>query len=146
MKKALILLCSILISCTTIPINLGSSDSTYLLTTHNNIRQKNNIPNLILNETLSKVALNYCIEIDKSGNFSHIGLDRSTIGVRVTRENYFWRAVGENLGSKYQNSIDVMKGWTNSPRHLENILDPKYTEVGFAHCADYWVTVFARPK
>jgi len=137
----------LIVSCS-IPVTIIPSANAMLLSEHNSLRSEKKIEPLTLNQTLVKVAEKYCKEIDKSGNFSHTGLDRSTPGVRVARENYFWKAVGENLGIGYVSADEAMVGWKNSSHHYENIINPKYTEVGFAHCSSehYWVTVFAKPK
>jgi len=39
--------------------------------------------------------------------------------------------VGENVAAGYQSVAAVMAGWINSPGHYANLVDPRYTDVGF---------------
>lgn len=42
--------------------------------------------------------------------------------------------LGENLAEGYKTAMSVNTGWLNSPEHKRNILDPDYTNVGYAVC------------
>ena len=37
---------------------------------------------------------------------------------------------GENLAQGFQNNVDIMVAWINSPTHLQNLLNPQYTRIG----------------
>ncbi len=45
---------------------------------------------------------------------------------------YAYHYAGENLAKDFDTSSGVMQGWMNSPGHRANILNPNYTDVGFA--------------
>ncbi len=45
---------------------------------------------------------------------------------------YEYRVAGENLARDFMNSNEVVEAWMNSPTHKENILNPKYQEIGVA--------------
>ncbi len=40
------------------------------------------------------------------------------------------RYAGENLARDFSNASDAINAWMNSPTHKENILNPKYREIG----------------
>ena len=47
----------------------------------------------------------------------------------------------------------VVRGWLDSPGHCENIMDPRFEEMGIAYAAGrsgrrglYWVQLFAEPQ
>ena len=44
---------------------------------------------------------------------------------------YIYQKAGENLAYGFTTSAETVQGWMNSPSHRANILDGKYTEVGF---------------
>lgn len=45
---------------------------------------------------------------------------------------YHYRYAGENLAIQFGDSADVEKAWLNSPAHRQNLLDPRFTQVGIA--------------
>lgn len=63
--------------------------------------------------------------------------------IRLYYTDYY--AAGENLAAGYDTPEDVMKGWMGSEGHRNNILDPKYREIGVgfyegdALFREYWV-------
>ena len=47
-----------------------------------------------------------------------------------TSFGYKYRYAGENLARDFSNASSAMDAWMNSPTHKENILNPKYKEIG----------------
>jgi len=41
---------------------------------------------------------------------------------------------GENLARGYNSDQEVIEAWKASPTHNKNLIEPKFTQVGFAHC------------
>lgn len=81
--------------------------------------------------------------------FDHEGSDGSTVGIRVTKTGYDWRAVGENIAAGYPDNEQVVENLLSSPTHCENIMDPKFRDFGSAvipteeaHYYNYWTQVF----
>jgi uncharacterized protein YkwD len=81
--------------------------------------------------------------------FDHEGSDGSTVGIRVTKTGYDWRAVGENIAAGYPDNEQVVENLLLSPTHCENIMDPKFRDFGSAviatdeaHYYNYWTQVF----
>ncbi len=84
--------------------------------------------------------------------FDHIGSDGTSPGQRVTHAGYKWRMVGENLASGITTADAVVSGWLGSPHHCENIMGPRFSEMGVAYYYDpksadgiYWTQVFGTP-
>ncbi|OGG60150.1 hypothetical protein A2765_01105 [Candidatus Kaiserbacteria bacterium RIFCSPHIGHO2_01_FULL_56_24] len=67
---------------------------------------------------------------------------------------YDYQYAGENLAVNFSDSGDVEKAWMHSPTHRDNIVNPKYTEIGIAVAtgmyqgreAVFAVQMFGRPK
>jgi uncharacterized protein YkwD len=110
-------------------------------------------PPLKLVGALNDAAREHAKDMAKHSVLAHEGTDGSTPAVRVTREHYAWRIVGENVASGPTSADEVMAGWLASPHHCENLMEPRYTEMGIAYTVDpqsdsgvYWAQVFAAPR
>lgn len=110
-------------------------------------------PPLKLVDKLNDAAREHAEDMAKHNTLSHSGSDGSTPAVRVTRERYTWRVVGENVASGPTSADEVVEGWLASPHHCENLMDPRYTDMGIAYTVDpksesgvYWAQEFALPR
>ena len=111
------------------------------------------VPPLKLVGELSDAAREHSRDMAKHSKLTHEGSDGSTPAERVTREHYAWRAVGENVASGPTSAEEVMQGWLDSPGHCENVMSPRFTDMGIAYTVDpksasgvYWSQVFAAPR
>jgi uncharacterized protein YkwD len=102
---------------------------------------------------LAEVALEHSRDMADHRKLGHPGSDGSAPADRVTRSGYLWQGTGENVASGQQTADAVVKGWLESPGHCENIMEPRFTEMGvaFALAPDqnpniYWTQVFATPR
>ncbi|MEJ2618860.1 MAG: CAP domain-containing protein [Candidatus Thiodiazotropha sp.] len=107
-------------------------------------------PPLKWNCRLHKAAVIHSQDMIDYDYFDHQGADGSSVGMRVSRSGYEWRAVGENIAAGYPDNEAVMANLLSSPSHCENIMDPKFREFGSAviatdqaHYYNYWTQVFA---
>ncbi len=81
---------------------------------------------------LDRVAYLKVEDMEKKGYFAH----RSPEGIspwhwfRVAGYNY--KFAGENLAIGFLDSGELMNAWYNSPSHRENLLNPRYKEMGVA--------------
>jgi uncharacterized protein YkwD len=107
-------------------------------------------PPLHWNCSLHKAAVLHSKDMIDYDFFDHQGSDGSSVGMRVARSGYEWRAVGENIAAGYPDNQEVMENLLSSPTHCENIMDPKFREFGSAvittdqaHYYNYWTQVFA---
>ena len=71
----------------------------------------------------------------------------------VRAVGYKEKLVGENIAYGPESLDEVMRGWLDSPGHCENIMDPRFAEMGLALAAGqgarhglYWVQVLAQPR
>ncbi len=108
-------------------------------------------PALTWNQRLAAAAYAHAVDMYQHDFFDHGGSDGSTVGQRINRAGYSWRAVAENLALGTPGLFTaetVLEGWLESPGHCANIMNPDVTELGVAKLEasyDYWVQVFAKP-
>ena len=107
---------------------------------------------LTLSSTLQRAAMAHSRDMADHSAFDHKGTDGSLPSDRVARTGYKWRMIGENLASGMTTADEVGAGWINSPHHCENIMGPRFAEMGVAYffnpgSADgiYWTQVFGTP-
>ncbi|PRZ01696.1 Cysteine-rich secretory protein family protein [Marinilabilia salmonicolor] len=100
------------------------------------------------NRKLAQAAQKHADDMGDNDFFDHTGSDKSTVVVRVEREEYLWRAVGENVAMGPRSVSEAVKGWLDSPGHCSNIMSDGFTEMGAAlsNNGQYWVQVFGAPR
>lgn len=76
--------------------------------------------------------------------FAHDDPDGSPPWHYFTGAGYAYTYAGENLSKDYD-PAQAVDAWMNSPTHRANILNPHYTETGFAIEGPYIVEHFAAP-
>lgn len=116
-----------------------------LLNLHNSERSRQSIPRLREESYLSQVALRHAEWMARTGEFSHRGINNSTVQTRVGRS---YRCVGENIAMGYRSPDEAMRNWMGSYGHRKNVLQRGYTMVGFGVAESrngtlYWCAVFA---
>ena len=108
---------------------------------------------LTLSRALSVAALAHSEDMAKHHEFEHRGHDGSSPSTRVARAGYGEVAVvGENIAAGAMTPAEVTQGWLASPAHCENIMDPRFTELGLGYAVNlaseelvYWTQDFALP-
>ena len=110
-------------------------------------------PPLSLSGTLGNVALGHATDMAAHSYFEHQDLTGQSPADRVRAVGYREKLVGENIAYGPQSVDEVMQGWLDSPGHCENIMDPRFVEMGLALAAGrgsrqglYWVQVLAEPR
>jgi uncharacterized protein YkwD len=110
-------------------------------------------PPLQLNELLNHAALEHAQDMLRYGYFEHAGHDGSSPAQRVEAAGYRYSIIGENLASGPQTSREAVQGWMSSPGHCQNIMDPRFAELGVAYAASgsgepriYWAQEFAAAR
>ncbi len=85
--------------------------------------------------------------------FEHRDLSGHTPADRVRSVGYRETLVGENIAYGPKSAEEVVQGWLDSPGHCQNIMDPRFAEMGIAYAPGraskrglYWVQVLAAPK
>lgn len=115
----------------------------------NNVRAVNGADPLSFDNRLALAAQVHANDMLQNDFFSHTGSDDSDVGDRVTAQGYTWSRVGENIARGHQSEAAVMTGWTNSPGHHRNNIDPNYRDFGLGKAGSggdlHWVLVLASP-
>jgi uncharacterized protein YkwD len=108
---------------------------------------------LSLNAMLSSAAYAHSQDMATHGVFDHRGHDGSTPVTRVEQAGYGgYLIVGENIAAGAMTAAEVTQGWLDSPAHCENIMDPRFSEIGIGFAVNptsselvYWTQEFAAP-
>jgi uncharacterized protein YkwD len=110
-------------------------------------------PPVRLSGTLNDVALGHAADMARHDYFEHEDLSGRSPADRVRAVGYPEKLVGENIAYGPESADEVVKGWLDSPGHCENIMDPRFAEMGIANSAGqvsrrslYWVQLLAAPK
>ena len=110
-------------------------------------------PPVVLSGTLGGVALGHASDMAQHNYFEHEDLTGHTPADRVRAVGYHEKLVGENIAYGPKTPEEVVQGWLDSPGHCENIMDPRFAEMGIAYAAGraarhglYWVQVLATPR
>jgi uncharacterized protein YkwD len=110
-------------------------------------------PPVRLSGTLNDVALGHAADMARHDYFEHDDLSGHTPADRVRAVGYQEKLVGENIAYGPESADEVVKGWLDSPGHCENIMDPRFAEMGIAYSPGqmsrrglYWVQLLVTPK
>ncbi|MCD7819045.1 MAG: CAP domain-containing protein [Lachnospiraceae bacterium] len=110
----------------------------------NEERNKEDLPSLTMNGTLTKYALQRAAECCLY--FEHTRPDGESWNTVIDETEYPHTYTGENLALGYAYPESVMTGWMNSELHRENILNAGFTQIGIA-CIEcngmyFWAQTF----
>ena len=110
-------------------------------------------PPVKLSEALGSVAMGHASDMAVHNYFEHEDLAGHSPADRVRAAGYREKLVGENIAYGPVSAEEVVQGWLQSPGHCENIMDPRFAEMGIAFAAGqaskrglYWVQVLADPR
>ena len=108
---------------------------------------------LTLSTTLANVALGHAADMAEHDYFEHQDLTGRSPAQRVRAVGYEEKLVGENIAYGPKSIDEVVQGWLDSPDHCENIMDPRFAEMGIAYAPGelsrrglYWVQLLAAPR
>lgn len=85
---------------------------------------------LSLNQTLSGAAYTKGRDMIDKDYWAHVAPDGTQPWKFFSQFGYKYRYAGENLARDFSNANDAVNAWMNSPTHKDNILNPKYKEIG----------------
>ena len=110
-------------------------------------------PPVRLSDTLATVAFGHALDMAKHNYFEHEDLAGHSPADRVRAVGYAEKLVGENIAYGPKSADEVVQGWLDSPAHCENIMDPRFAEMGIAFAAGqasrrglFWVQLLVAPK
>lgn len=103
-----------------------------LLQETNKQRESEGYSSLQLNEDLSTAAYLKARDMLKHDYWAHTSPQGVEPWKWLGDVGYNYSAAGENLAKNYPTDSSTVDAWMNSPTHRANILNGKYSEVGFA--------------
>lgn len=131
------------------PRPAGAQDMTHIrahaLELVNQSRKEANLPPLVAEDKLTRMAQAYAEEMLKRKFFDHVSPDGKTVADRFKKVNGGkWVMVSENIFMISQTRPPItdtilkhlQEGWMNSPGHRENILHPGLTHFGYGIVTD----------
>lgn len=83
-------------------------------------------------EALTRAAQAKADDMAKSVYFAHTSPSGLTPWHWIQKSGYDYRFAGENLAIHFTDAEEQEKAWMESVKHKENILSPKYQDVGVA--------------
>ena len=98
----------------------------------NQERLKAGLPILRLNSLLSESAKLKAVDMFAKNYWAHQSPDGQSPWFFVKSVNYKYSIAGENLAKDFYDTESMFKAWMASPTHKDNIIHPKYQEVGIA--------------
>jgi uncharacterized protein YkwD len=109
-------------------------------------------PPLQLSGTLDGVASEHALDMARNDYFEHVDLQGHSPADRIRATGYRVRLIGENIAYGPSSADEVVAGWLHSPGHCENIMDPRFVEMGLAVAPGqgarrgmYWDQEFDQP-
>jgi uncharacterized protein YkwD len=110
-------------------------------------------PPLSISATLENVALGHATDMAVHDYFEHQDPSGESPADRVRAAGYHEKLVGENIAYGPQTVEEVVKGWVASPGHCENIMDPRFAQMGVGLATGsasrkglFWVQLLAQPR
>lgn len=104
----------------------------------NKVRLEKNITELKISEALTNAATLKAEDMASKQYFAHTSPDGTTPWYWFQKANYNFVFAGENLAVDFTESEDVENAWLASPKHNENIVDSRFTEIGIATKTGTW--------
>jgi len=87
-------------------------------------------PSLQRSAVLDAAAQLKANDMAKRGYFAHYAPDGTSPWYWFNQAGYKYAYAGENLAVHFTDSSEVVEAWMNSPKHRENIVNGKFTEIG----------------
>lgn len=109
-------------------------------------------PPLRTSGTLDQVAAEHAADMARQDYFEHVDLNGNTPADRLRATGYREKLIGENIAYGPTSAQEVVAGWLHSTGHCENIMDPRFVEMGLAVAPGsgsrrglYWDQELAQP-
>ncbi|KKQ67281.1 MAG: hypothetical protein US86_C0001G0208 [Candidatus Daviesbacteria bacterium GW2011_GWA2_38_24] len=98
----------------------------------NKERVKKGLPPLVLNEKLSQAAGEKAKNMFEENYWAHYSPSGKNPWGFIQSSGYKFTFAGENLARNFYTSEEVVAAWLASPSHRDNLLNPRFKDVGFA--------------
>lgn len=103
-----------------------------ILTLTNQKRAAAGVGPLTLNDKLSDAARRKAADMFAKNYWAHNSPDGTKPWAFILAAGYNYIHAGENLARDFNNAPAVVDAWMNSPTHRENLLNPRYQNIGLA--------------
>lgn len=90
------------------------------------------LPALQFNSKLSEAAAAKANDMFQDQYWAHFSPSGKAPWDFMKAVGYRYTVAGENLARDFMHSDDMMRAWMNSPTHRDNIINPKYQDIGIA--------------
>jgi hypothetical protein len=98
----------------------------------NHEREKLALAPLKPSDVLSQAAAEKAAHMFANDYWAHISPQGVTPWYFMHKHNYSYSVAGENLARDFGDTESMTQAWMDSPTHRENIVNPKYSEIGIA--------------
>lgn len=95
-------------------------------------RLQNNLPALKYNSILSQSATLKAQDMFANNYWAHNSPQGKVPWDFFKQAGYDYSVAGENLAKDFYDTDNLTRAWMNSPTHRDNILSPKYQDIGIA--------------
>lgn len=113
-----------------------------LLDTINRYRVDQNLPVLVANPDLDRMAQFLAEDMAENNYFSHTDSVGRNFKQRLRDFTNNISSAGENI-AKVNSAEQAVLLWKNSPDHNSNMISPQYRTAGVGNSGDYWVYIGA---
>lgn len=103
-----------------------------LIADTNQKRASVGVQTLVVNDKLAQAATLKANDMINNDYWAHTSPSDVTPWKWLDDVEYQYDKAGENLAKNFPNSQTTVNAWMESPSHRENMLNPNYSEVGFA--------------
>lgn len=129
--------------------DLLSKDEQAILDATNAQRKAHDLPPLVTQPTLQKLAREHAQTMARLRQLGH-DLGGKTFVGRIKESGYRYARIAENVAEGQPTAKAAVATWMNSPGHRANLLDSRLCEIGVAVAISaegrrYWVQVFGTP-
>ncbi len=98
----------------------------------NAVRQANGLSSLTTNQELQHAAEAKGADMFAHQYFDHFSPSGQAPWVWIKQSGYAYTEAGENLAIDFVDGADVVPAWMKSTSHRENLLNPKFQDIGVA--------------
>ncbi len=110
----------------------GNIDQKRLIELTNKERESKGLSDVYENQALDQAAQMKAKNMFAENYWAHFAPSGKTPWDFILGAGYKFTYAGENLAKNFYNSNDVVSAWMASPTHRDNLLNPKYKDIGIA--------------
>lgn len=107
-------------------------DQKKLIELTNEQRAKKGLSPILENEALNKAAILKAQNMFEENYWAHFAPSGKTPWDFILGSGYKFTYAGENLAKNFYESNDVVSAWMASSTHRDNLLNPRYQDIGIA--------------